>query len=266
MFKELQQMIDDVNASNSNNDKIEALAKYPNLEKVLRYTYSPMKQYYVSSKTVSNHDEEADFTKDDTKEEFLFQILDRLNERTLSGHAALVEVLGFVEAYKEYEELIYKIIDRNLKIRMNAASINKVFPNLIPEFKVQLAEKFEADKSPDFEKEVWYSSRKLDGCLDYDTIVEFEDGTKEKIGEVVRNKIDKRIKSYNLDTNEVEYKKILNFMEDLDDINETETQWYEVELEDGTVLRLTGNHRVWIPELKCWRRTDELDGSEFLLK
>jgi len=162
MFKELQTMIDDVNASNSTNDKIEALAKYPNLEKVLRYTYSPLKQYYVSSKTVSKHPEASDEWKG-AREEDLFKLLDKLDDREITGHAALASVRGFIEEFPEYEELIYRIIDGNLKTRINATGINKVFDNLIPQFKVQLAEKFEADKVPDFENEEWYASRKLDG-------------------------------------------------------------------------------------------------------
>ena len=162
MFKELQSMIDDVNASNSNNDKIEALGKYTNLEKVLRYTYSPFKQYYVSSKTVEKHPEANDEWKG-CKEEDLFKLLDKLDNREITGHAALASVGGFIEEFPEYKELIYMIIDGNLKIRMNATSINKVFPNLIPQFKVQLAEGFEAEKVPDFKADRWYSSRKLDG-------------------------------------------------------------------------------------------------------
>lgn len=155
-------MIADVNSSNSNNDKIEALGKYDNLEKVLRYTYSPFKQYYCSVKAITGHDEASDEWKG-SREEDLFKLLDKLSNRELTGHAALASVNGFIEEFKEYEEEILIIIDKNLKIRMNAASINKVFPGLIPQFKVQLAKPFDKEKVPDFENETWYSSRKLDG-------------------------------------------------------------------------------------------------------
>jgi len=162
MFNELQMMIDDVNASNSNNDKIEALAKYPELEKVLRYTYSPFKQFYCSSKTISKHVEVGTEWRD-CREEDLFKLLDKLDNREITGHNALANVNGFIAEFEEYEELILRIIDGNLKIRMNATSINKVFKGLIPQFKVQLADSFDGEKVPDFEEDVWYSSRKLDG-------------------------------------------------------------------------------------------------------
>lgn len=167
MFKELQTMIDDVNASNSTNDKLEALGKYPELEKIIRYTYNPLKQFYVTSKTISKHPEASDEWKG-CKEEDIFELLDKLNKREITGHAALASVKGFIAEFPEHEELIYRIIDRNLKTRVNATGINKVFKGLIPEFKVQLAEKFDVEKVPFFEgSDIWFSSRKLDGvrCL-----------------------------------------------------------------------------------------------------
>ena len=42
-------------------------------------------------------------------------------------------------------------------------------------------------------------------------------------------------------------------------------EWYEVELEDGRKLLITGNNPVWMPELNCYRRTDELKIGDTLL-
>ena len=42
-------------------------------------------------------------------------------------------------------------------------------------------------------------------------------------------------------------------------------EWYEIELEDGRKITITGNNPVWIPELNAYRRVDELNGDEFLL-
>jgi DNA ligase-1 len=166
IFKRVVDMITDLNSTNSNNDKIETLAKYKDLEKILEYTYSPLKQFYVTSKTIKGFNN-ANVTWANASEENLFDLLDKLNKREITGHAALAAVNGFIAVHKEYEELILNIIDKNLKIRMSASSINKVFPNLIPEFKVQLAEKYEDTRIPNFENEDWYYSRKLDGvrCL-----------------------------------------------------------------------------------------------------
>lgn len=41
--------------------------------------------------------------------------------------------------------------------------------------------------------------------------------------------------------------------------------WFDVELEDGRILRVTGNHRLWIPEEQCYRAVRELRGDEVVL-
>ena len=70
----------------------------------------------------------------------------------------------FIEKYKEFSEIIYDVIDRNLKTRATATLINSVFPGTIPTFDVALAEKFDGnEKKVDFESGEWWASRKLDG-------------------------------------------------------------------------------------------------------
>ena len=72
--------------------------------------------------------------------------------------------LDFTKKYPEYKELVYKILNRNLKTRVGTSVINRVIPNCIPVFNVALAQKYEAvAKNVDFEKQEWFASRKLDG-------------------------------------------------------------------------------------------------------
>lgn len=107
-----------------------------------------------------------------------------------------------------------------------------------------------------------YVQPKYDGCLSYDTVIEFEDGVKRTIGDVVEKKIEGKIKCYNHVTKQVEYKNILNWMKNnkVDGI-----KWFEVETTDGYKMTLTGNHKVWVQSLNCYRRVDELKGDEILL-
>jgi len=94
----------------------------------------------------------------------IFQLLDSLDATWITGHHAIKSVNEFIEENKEYEDLIYNIIDKNLKCRANASLINKVFPNLIPEFDIALAHKYEDHKKKvDFQKDDWYVARKLNG-------------------------------------------------------------------------------------------------------
>ena len=55
MFNRLQQFVEKSNSTNSNTDKIEVIKEFSNDHEVmraLRYTYSPFKQYYITSKNL----------------------------------------------------------------------------------------------------------------------------------------------------------------------------------------------------------------------
>ncbi len=152
---ELQEFIDKMRATSSSTDKVQIIKNSsPFIHKCLEYTYNPFKQYYVTSKTcIKNLD------KCTTKNLTLFDTLDSLNNREVTGHDAIKLVNGFCD------KLIYKIIDKNLDIRAGDKIINKAVPGLIPTFSVALAKEY--DGKCEWMYESWYASRKLDGvrCL-----------------------------------------------------------------------------------------------------
>lgn len=161
---EIQEFVDAQNATNSNTDKLKVLEQYANNEsvrKALEYTYNTFKQYGVTSENCKKLSHLASYSYSS-----LFDILNDLNSRYLTGHNAISAVNGFVAANKRHEELIFNIIDRNLKTRSTASMINKVIPGLIPTFDVALANSFDEKmaKKVNFNKDNWYVSRKLDGC------------------------------------------------------------------------------------------------------
>ena len=90
-------------------------------------------------------------------------MLDSLSDRKFTGHEAITLINGWVEN-NEYGELLYRIIDKNLDIRVGDKVINKAVPGLIPTFSVALAQEY---KGKCDWNDVWYASRKLDGvrCL-----------------------------------------------------------------------------------------------------
>lgn len=266
-FVNLQKFIDESNATNSTNDKIKVLSKYKDnefIKKTLLYTYSSFKKYYVTSKNLIKNSKLCAVFPVYTD---LFDLLDVLDSRTITGHDAIREVNSFIYNNKEHKELIYSILDRNLKNRMTTKLIDRVFPNYIPTFEVALANKYDKKLAQkiDFKNDKWFVSRKIDGCLNENSIVEFEDGKKLKIKEVVENKIVGKIKCFNIKTQSIEYKEIENWMKNLSDISDKNDKWYEITLENNKQLILTGNHRIWLPKLKCWRRIDELNGGEIIL-
>ena len=166
-FKLLRTVVNELNSTNGINDKKEILSKYKDnefIKKVLFYTYNPTFQYYVTPENLEkNYDDDLGilYTFQD-----LFEMLDILRKREVTGHKAINSVNDFCYRNEDYKDLIYKIIGKDLEIRMGDSLINKVIPDLIPTFDCALATDF--DKVPvDFSKEQWISSRKLDGvrCL-----------------------------------------------------------------------------------------------------
>jgi len=161
-LKQLEILIKELNTTNSSNDKIVILAKHSECKEILKWTYNPFKVYYISSANIKKSDfiVPTDIPQSTT----IYQMLDKLEKREITGHEAIAFVKGFIKLYPEHEEVIYLVLDRNLKTRADAKLINKVFKNLVPSFEVALANKYSdyVDKI-DFSKEDWYSSRKLDG-------------------------------------------------------------------------------------------------------
>jgi len=163
----IHSLIIELNATNSINDKKKILSKYKDdefVQKVLYYTYNPMHQYYVTPSNLEkyyNDDLGSLYIFND-----LFEMLDALRKREITGHKAINSVNDFCYRNEEYKDLIYKIIGKDLEIRMGDSLINKVIPGLIPTFDCALATDF--DKvHVDFNKDAFVASRKLDGvrCL-----------------------------------------------------------------------------------------------------
>ena len=157
---ELKEFIEEMRATSSATEKIAIIKRSSTfIHNILEATYNPYKQYYVTSKTCIKN---KHLTVDGVKN--VFEILDILRNREATGHDAIKLVNGYGD------DLIYKIIDKDLGIRVGDSIINKAIPNLIPTFKVALAKEYDGKCNWD---DNWFASRKLDGvrCL---AVVDFE--------------------------------------------------------------------------------------------
>ena len=168
ILETLQQFVDEMQATSSSLDKVKILKRYkdkPNFQAILKATYDPYIQFYVTSKSCLKHRDMAAEPNGELEEETILYMLDSLCARQVTGHDAIAFINGFVNYFPHHEKLIYRIIDKDLEIRAGAKVINKAFPGLIPEFNVALAQNYEP-KLTDW-NDTWYASRKLDGvrCL-----------------------------------------------------------------------------------------------------
>lgn len=154
MSLRIEQFIEQMRNTSSALEKIEIIkgsSKF--IHKVLEYTYNPFKQYHVTSKTcIKNSHLKERHSLD------LFEVLDKLTTREVTGHDAIKLVNGYDS------EFLLKIIDKDLGVRAGDSIINKAIPGLIPTFKVALAKEYEGKCNWE---DGWYASRKLDGvrCL-----------------------------------------------------------------------------------------------------
>ena len=152
---ELKIFIEKMRATSSSLEKVEILKEQSEwIQGVLEYTYNPYKQYHVTSKTCKKNSDKVSYT-----DYTLFELLDKLTNREVTGHAAIELVNRFATKNVDWD-LIYDIIDKDLKIRCGAKVINKAFPGLIPEFNVALAQEYKGKCNWEDE---WHVSRKLDG-------------------------------------------------------------------------------------------------------
>ena len=161
-------MVADLRATSSTIEKEDIIANYCSGEKanaifarkVLLYTYHPTWQFFVTSDNLKKKNKLRGKTYS-----YIFDLLEDLKDRTITGHDAIGAVNSFIDSHPQYEDLIHCVIDKDLKTRAGDKIINKAIENHIPEFSVALADKYEP-KLVNW-KDNWYVSRKIDGarCL-----------------------------------------------------------------------------------------------------
>ena len=103
----------------------------------LRYAYDPYKRYHVTRGTVRGSG--TDILALDQ-----FILLDKLSTREISGNAAPYAISRACQRMTPVSaEMFKRILLKDLRIGLGAASINKAFPGLVPEHKVMLAKPLE---------------------------------------------------------------------------------------------------------------------------
>lgn len=142
-----------------NENKIENL-----LKKMFHYVYDYDKQYYVTSANVLKKDLSQKGLFVGKKYTMLWDLLNDLSNRVITGHQAIMAVQQFLKGlYNEkWEKLVLDIIDKDLKCGLSEVTINKVCGDVIKTYDCCLAQKFDAKKH--ILTSDWVIERKLDGA------------------------------------------------------------------------------------------------------
>ena len=157
------EVVNKLKATNSNKDKLAILKSYIGHEdekmicKVLNYAYDTFKKYGISEQVYDGINVVSNSIFSDP-----FEMFDKLSSSNINDLLRL-STKSYIENQvpSEYRELIKGILFKDLKIGVNAKSINKVWKGLVPEFNVQLAESFGKKEIPQGKE--FYVTTKLDG-------------------------------------------------------------------------------------------------------
>ena len=160
-LRTVNKIIEQLRATSSTKDKISILHNNKDnemLKKVLLYTYDPYKKYGIQKKNLTSKIK-SNIIK--TWQE-PFEMFDELAESNINdGLKDSVKVYLQSKVPEDLQELIICILLKDLKIKINATTINKVFPNLIYQFKLQLGESINKGNLNNGEE--IYVTRKLNG-------------------------------------------------------------------------------------------------------
>ena len=169
-LQRLSELVNKLNQTNSTKDKSVILAEYPDCKELLSFTFDTIRyQYGVTSANIKSLWNQLINDLDEVPlYDTLEHLLTALSNRVLTGHSAIKACIQFIINNNSiYTDLICDVIDRNIKVRLGTALINRVFPGCISEFSVALANSL-GDYDPnrtkiDFTKDEYFVERKLDG-------------------------------------------------------------------------------------------------------
>ena len=145
------------------NDKMQFLNENTNetVSLIFQDTYNKKRKYYVKKFNVTN----TGVLTIDTSYNVFHDMLEDLNNRVITGNAAVEAVERMIGCFvKEDQDLLCKILDRNLKVGVSLDNFNKTNGETIDKFEVALAKKLQDVKNVDPIDGTWFVSRKMDGA------------------------------------------------------------------------------------------------------
>ena len=158
-MQEIIRIIRQLQNTNGTNDKLNILKENKDnelLQKVLYYTYNPFMKYGMSEKSINpiNIKEDNLIT--------IFDLLDKLSTNNINDKLREETNIFLGCSEQKEQELYIMMLLKDLKIGLNAKSINKVFKKLIPSFNVMLAKKY-FEEAKKVEGKEFIITSKLDG-------------------------------------------------------------------------------------------------------
>ncbi len=134
------------------------------LQNLLYYCYNEFLKFHIKKVPTPKT---AGYATVDGEIKSITRLLTILSDRKVTGHAALNMVEDFLSTFtEESQDIITKVIKKDLKGGFSIKTIHEVWDGLIPTFNVALANTYDDKlaKRIDIFDGSWLVSRKLDGC------------------------------------------------------------------------------------------------------
>lgn len=125
------EILNELKNTTSTKEKFNILSKHKEnhtIKSILKYAYDSVSYTYG---VTYNHI--LSFESKDFSQKNMFELLEMLSKRELTGHNALRECKNLINSLSEENKIIFKgIIDRDFKIGVSTKTLNKVWKGLIP--------------------------------------------------------------------------------------------------------------------------------------
>lgn len=165
-LEHFNEFVHEINESNSRLHKQTVLKKYSNDEVIRRYlqiAFDPFKVFGISTKKLHKKIEDGPHIMLNPTIFSLFDYLEQHNTGTTEDILKCQRYLDYVSSWQsESAMLLEALICKDLSIGVDAKTINKEIPDLIPTFSVQLANKY-FDKPAYVEGKTFAITTKIDG-------------------------------------------------------------------------------------------------------
>lgn len=170
----IPQILDEIRSANSPKQKMEVMKKYEDnkiLKQIIFYTYNPYMKYGISKNMFSKYEPNGEPEKSDS----LYNLLDELAVSNINDELRY-RFVNFINMFDDATKEVMKgIAIKDLELGVSKTTFNKVWPNLIPTFELQLAARFQNVKLD--ENEYIWVTEKFDGircvCIVDNSTVKF---------------------------------------------------------------------------------------------
>ena len=142
-IKENFYLIKNENSSKKKQELLSGMMSNPVFARVLYFAFNDYIVTGLSSKKINKKLDERFYLMENKWKNDIFLLLDYLTTNNTGRDEDIAVVQAFIRDNEEHRDFLIDLVTKNIKVGITATTINKVKPNFIPEFGVQLANSYD---------------------------------------------------------------------------------------------------------------------------